>query len=70
MTNIKQRLIKIEDRKIEILMEIAGLNREYDERMSALREEYAEIDSEHYLLQLQRLNGGGLTASQYGDGES
>jgi len=50
--------MEIEDRKIEILMEIAELNREYDERVSILREEYAELDAEYYLLRLQRMTGG------------
>ena len=51
----RRRLCEIEDRKIEILMEIAELNREYDERVSALREEYAELDAEYYEMRLERI---------------
>jgi hypothetical protein len=53
----QRRLGEIEDRKIEILMEIAELNREYDERVSALREEYAELDAEYYQMRLERVLG-------------
>ena len=53
-----RRLREIEDRKIEILMEIAQVNRAFDGRISRLREEYAELDSEHYLLKLQRISRG------------
>jgi hypothetical protein len=55
----QRRLSEIEDRKIEILLEIADINREYDERVSALREEYAELDAEYYEMRLERMLGGG-----------
>jgi hypothetical protein len=64
-----KRLRQIEDRKIEILMEIAEINGQYDERMSRLREEYAELDAEHYLLRLQSIRRGRSSTSRQGDGE-
>jgi hypothetical protein len=36
---------------------MAELNRDYDERVSALREEYAELDAEYYDLRLDRIFG-------------
>jgi hypothetical protein len=68
-TDRRRRLARIEDRKIEILMEIAEINREYDDRVSALREEYAELDSEYFILRFQRMTMGRPTAPLGGDGE-
>lgn len=65
----RRRLAWIEDRKIEILMEVAEINREYDDRVSALREEYAELDSEYFVLRFQRMTGGRLVEPLKGDGE-
>lgn len=61
----QRKLRDIEDRKIEILMEIAEINREYDGRMSRLKDEYAELDAEHYGLRLKRIRSG---RSSRGDG--
>jgi hypothetical protein len=63
------RLREIEDRKIEILMEIAEINGKCDARMARLNEEYAELDAEHYLLRLQGIRGGRPSMSHEGDGE-
>jgi hypothetical protein len=69
MTDVKRRLSDIEDRKIEILMELGDINREYDLRSTALREEYVELDAEHYRLKLLRIRDGGSRCSRRGDGE-
>jgi hypothetical protein len=54
----EQRTLRgTEDRRIEILLEIGHLNREYDERASALREEYAELEAEYYEIRLGRMSG-------------
>lgn len=56
MTNKKnkqQRLREIEDRKIEILLEIANINENYNEKVSQLNHEYARLDKEYYHLQLE-----------------
>jgi hypothetical protein len=55
MTNKKnkqQRLRSIEDRKIEIILEIADINNNYNEKVSRLNSEYALLDKEYYLLKL------------------
>ena len=65
----RHRLAWIEDRKIEILMEIAELNGVYDERVSALREEYAELDSEWFTLRFERMKDGHPSNPQEGGGE-
>lgn len=65
----QRRLSRIEDRKVEILMEIAEMNREYDDRASALREEYAELDSEYFILRFERMTGGRRPIALPGDGE-
>jgi hypothetical protein len=58
MTNKKnlkkqQRLREIEDRKIEILIEIANINDNYSEKVSRLNSEYAKLDKEYYHLKLE-----------------
>ena len=47
-----------EDRRIDILIEIADINQEYDERVSALREEYEALGREYYRLRLERIADG------------
>lgn len=48
----QQRLIEIEDRKIEIIIEIADINNNYNEKVSILNSEYARLDKEYYYLKL------------------
>ena len=69
MTDVKRRLREIENRKIELLMEMSEMNHAYDARISNLREEYAELDSEHYLLKLRCIGGGRSPLSHLGDEE-
>jgi hypothetical protein len=54
-TEDQRTLRQIEDRKIEILMEIGQINREYDTRMSALKKEYAELDAKYYAMRQDRM---------------
>ena len=49
----QHRLKEIEDRKIEILMEIANINDNYNEKVSLLNSEYALLDKEQYDLKLE-----------------
>jgi hypothetical protein len=56
----RRRLAWIEDRKIEILMEIGEINREYDERLSRLGSEYDRLTAEYYGLRLGHMKGRGL----------
>ena len=68
-TERRRRLAWIEDRKIEILMEIAEINRDYDDRVSALREEYVELDTEYFVLRFERMTGDRPAVPLEGDGE-
>jgi hypothetical protein len=55
MTNeldLNRRLREIEDRKIEILLEISAINEEYSMKVTELDSEYARLDEEHYQLSL------------------
>lgn len=57
MTNVKmmekrKKIKEIEDRKIEILIEIASINKDYDEQVSRLNSEYGRLHKELYLLQM------------------
>jgi len=52
----KRRIQQIEDRKIEILMEIASINKKYDEQFSRLNSEYESLHKELYRLQMEMLN--------------
>jgi hypothetical protein len=65
----QRRLRWIEDRKIGILMELAQVNRDYDERVSVLRDEYAGLDSEYFTLRFGRTTVGRPSDSLEGDGE-
>ena len=49
----QKRLREIEDRKIEILLEIADINDIYNKVVSQLNSEYALLDKEYYLLKLE-----------------
>jgi hypothetical protein len=58
MTNKKNlkkqnRLKSIEDRKIEIILEIARINDNYSEKLSQLNSEYIRLDKEQYELKLE-----------------
>lgn len=66
-SGLQARLEAIEDRKIEILMEIAEVNRDYGSRISVLDEEYAELDLEHFRLRLERIEA--AEELMEGDGE-
>ena len=59
MTNKKnqQRLRQIEDRKIEIILEIAEINDNYSEKVSRLNSEYVQLDREYYHLKLELISG-------------
>ncbi|UCH88926.1 MAG: hypothetical protein JSV49_11925 [Thermoplasmata archaeon] len=50
---IQERLREIEDRKIEILLEIANINDNYNEMILQLNSEYAQLHKEYYQLQLE-----------------
>jgi hypothetical protein len=52
---IQQRLREFEDRKIEILLEIANINDNYSEKISRLNSEYMQLDKEYYNLKLDLL---------------
>lgn len=58
MTNKKKlkkhhRLREIEDKKIEILLEIANINNHCNKKVSQLNSEYAKLDKEYYYLKLE-----------------
>jgi hypothetical protein len=48
-----KRLGEIEDRKIEILMEIANINNNYSKKVSQLSSEYEELHREYFELQVE-----------------
>jgi len=54
-TEQKKRMKQIEDRKIEILMEIASLNKEYDDKVTSLNSEYERLHKELYFLQIEKI---------------
>jgi len=51
----EERLEKIEDRKIEILLEIGKTNKEYGTSMKRLESEYERLDAEHFTLRLEMM---------------
>jgi len=57
MRDIHQRLSELEDRRIEILMEIGDINREYDDKISRLGSEYDRLSEEYYELRMGQLMG-------------
>lgn len=57
MRDIHQRLSELEDRRIEILMEIGDINREYDDKISRLGSEYDRLSEEYYTLRMGQLMG-------------
>ena len=52
-TDIQKRLKEIEDRKIEILKEIADTNKNYREKISRLSSEFEQLCEKYYNLQLE-----------------
>ena len=50
---IQQKLREIEDRKIEILLEISNINNIYSKKVSRLNSEYSQLNKEYYKLQLE-----------------
>ena len=52
----RQRMEEIEDRKIEILIEIAKVNKNYDVRVTQLNYEYEQLHKEHYQIQMQMIS--------------
>lgn len=51
--NKQNRLVVIADRKVEILLEIAKINDDYNEKVSRLNSEYKQMDKEYYNLKLR-----------------
>ena len=51
----QKRLCEIEDRKIEILMEIAKINDNYNEQVTRLNSEYTRLDKEYYELRSEMI---------------
>ena len=49
------RLEEIEDRKIEILLEIGRANEKYSTYMKRLESEYERLDAEHFTLRLEMM---------------
>jgi len=52
----QQRIRELEDRKIEILMEIARINNRYSEQVFKLNSEYERLHKELYMLQMDRIS--------------
>ena len=48
-----KRIQEIEDRKIEILMEISSINRNYRDRLDHLNEEYEFLNRELYEIRIK-----------------
>lgn len=55
---LMDRLRKIEDRKIEILMELAEAEEDDTGRIWKLNEEYARLDGEQFLIKMELLSRG------------
>jgi hypothetical protein len=54
----RERLEEIEDRKIEILLEIGRANKRYGKAVSRLESEYDRLDVEHFRLKVEMLRDG------------
>jgi hypothetical protein len=52
-SRIRKRLGEIEDRKIEILLELGSTNERYDETVSRLDSEYRRLDDEYLRLRME-----------------
>jgi hypothetical protein len=55
-TKKEKRLIEIEDRKIEIILEIASINDLENEKVFKLNSEYALLNEEYYHLKLNLIS--------------
>ena len=51
-----ERLNEIENRKIQILLEIASINKNYHENVSRLNSEYSVLHKEYYQLKMELIN--------------
>jgi hypothetical protein len=51
----QERLKEIEDRKIEILLEIACINDYYGQKVSRLNSEYKQLSDEYYQLKMEMI---------------
>ncbi len=51
----QERLKDIENRKIEILMEIGETNKGYSNKISRLQTEYKKLDKEQYHLLVEQI---------------
>ncbi len=52
---MSERLEEIEDRKIEILLEIGRANEKYSTYLKRLESEYERLDAEHFSLRLEMM---------------
>ncbi len=59
----QHRIQQIEDRKIEILLEIASINQKYDDQVSLLNSEYEKLHKELYVLQIEKISRGSFKIS-------
>jgi hypothetical protein len=48
----QKRLREIEECKLEIILKIANLNDNYNEKISKLNTEYSKLDKEYYYLKI------------------
>jgi hypothetical protein len=56
--DIRRRLREIEDRKVEILLEIAHVDGDDMGRLSELNSEFTELDEEQYRLRMELIRKG------------
>ena len=56
MLEKQKRMREIEDRKIEIFLEIANINRDYNQQVTQLNYEYEGLHREHYQLQIDLIS--------------
>ena len=59
----RRRMEEIEDRRIEILLELAEINDDYGKRVSRLRSEYARLTDEYDRLWRERIEGRDRTST-------
>jgi hypothetical protein len=53
-----ERMVEIEDRKIEILLEIGRANKRYGKAVSRFESEYERLDVEHFRLKMEMMKEG------------
>ena len=51
--DLQKRIKEIKNRKLEILLETANINKSYEEKVTSLNSEYTSLDKEQYLLQIE-----------------